>query len=335
MSTLTVFCPLGLSNRLRVLLSGLALAEASGRQFKMLWPITPACAAPFAELYVNPWPVETVTALSVADLPYISGWFGYLPDLLATNESILIIGHSSWLIRPKQFPWHDNLLARCQLLFAELQPTPFIQYGVDSFRQRYFRPTMVGVHLRRGDLLRQRPDTASNTAQAMAAVDDFLNMNPDAGILLCTDDGAVDPNTGRHLRGEDVQKTFQLRYGPRGVWTTPRSLDRRKPVAIQDALIDLYLLRMTDAFVGTKASSFSELVAFDRDMPYFLAAGATPGYKRIERLSRMTGLYAVLSKLSIRQTGKVLPFPALLHCYATAPFRWIRHLIRSLGSGNN
>ncbi|MCX6033078.1 MAG: hypothetical protein NT169_27815 [Chloroflexi bacterium] len=330
MATLTVFCPLGLSNRLRVLLSGLALAEASGREFKMLWPITPTCAAPFTDLFANPWPVQTVDASAVADLPYVSGWFGHLPDLLIVHDPHVVVGHPGWLIRPEQFPGHEPLLACCQALFAELEPMAPIQHAVEEFRQRHFRPTMIGVHLRRGDLLRQRPDAAHNTAQAVAAVDHFLKEYPDAGILLCTDDDAVDPNTGRHARKEGIQETFRLRYGSRVIWTTPRSLDRRTPEAIQDALVDLWLLRATDCFVGTKASSFSELVVFARDSPHLLVAGATPGYRRIERLGRMIGLHAALTALGKQQTGRELPFPALMRHYAGAPYHWMRQTLRRL-----
>ena len=326
--TLAVFCPLGLSNRLRVLLSGMALAEASGRQFRMLWPITPACAAPFAELFENKWPVETVDAMAVADLPYISGWFGLLPDLLTTDEPDLVVGHPGWLIRPGEFPHHDSLMTRCGDLFNELQPVSAVQQRVDVFRQRHFRPTVIGVHLRRGDLLRQRPDAAGNTAEAVAAVDHFLAEYPDAGILFCTDDGAVDPRTGRSSRREGIQETFGFRYGHRVVWTSPRSLDRRAPEAIQDALVDLWLLRTTDCFVGTEGSTFSELVVFAREIPHRLVAGATSTYQQLERLARLTGLYTVLVRLGKQQTGKRLPFPALVRYYVGAPYRWIRRVWR-------
>lgn len=328
--TLTVFCSLGLSNRLRVLLSGLALAEASGRQFTMLWPITPACAAPFADLFANDWPVQTVDASTVAGLPYISGWFGNLPDLLTMPDPHLVVGHPTWLIRPGRFPGHDRLLARSQVLFAELQPVAPIQRAVDEFRQRHFRPTMIGVHLRRGDLLRERPDMANNTSQACVAVDQLLYKAPDAGILLCTDDGAIDPNTGHTRPREGVQEIFRRRYGSRVIWTTPRGLDRRTPQAIQDALVDLWLLRATDLFVGTQSSTFSELVVFARDLPHWLVAGATPGYQRLERLARWSGLYAGLSALGQRQTGSEVPFPVLMHYYGRAPLRWLRKLLRAI-----
>jgi hypothetical protein len=327
--TLTAFCPLGLSNRLRVLLSGLALAEAAGRRFTMLWPITPACAAPFADLFAGDWPVETVDTAALVGLPYVSGWFGILPDMLAARDQRLVIGHPTWLIRPGQFPGHDSLLDRSQALFARLQPVAPIQQAVDEFRQYHFRPAMIGVHLRRGDHLRGRPDAASNTAQACAATDQFLRESPDAGILLCTDDGAVDPTTGRIAPKEGVQEIFRRRYGNRVIWTTPRTLDRRTPQAIQDALVDLWLLRATGLFVGTETSTFSEFVVFGRDIPHLLVAGAAPGYRRLERLARWSGLYAGLSSLGRRKTGRTLPFPELVRYYMRAPQRWLHDLLHS------
>ena len=55
--TLTVVCRYGLCNRLRVLLSGMVLAEATGRSFRVYWPRTPHCHAAFGELFENAWGV--------------------------------------------------------------------------------------------------------------------------------------------------------------------------------------------------------------------------------------------------------------------------------------
>jgi hypothetical protein len=186
---------------------------------------------------------------------------------------------------------------------------------------------MIGVHLRRGDLLHQRPDVASNTAQAIAAVDQFLEKAPDAGVFLCTDDGAVAPNTGRGTPAEGVREAFRLRYGSRVTWTIPRSLDRYTPQAIQDALMDLWLLRTTNPFVGTQASSFSELAVFGRDIPHLLAGGATPGYQRVDRWAQRLGLYALLARHSRRWVEGNVPLPPLLRYYATTPYRWMRRVV--------
>ena len=96
-----------------------------------------------------------------------------------------------------------------------------------------------------------------------------LESTPEAGILLCSDDGALDPWTGQ-VKNEGVREQFTRRYGDRVVSTQPRTLDRKRPEAVQDALIDLLLLRLTDAFIGTRFSTFSELAIFGRSVPRVL-----------------------------------------------------------------
>ena len=53
----------------------------------------------------------------------------------------------------------------------------------------------------------------------------------------------------------------------------PRTLDRAVPMAIQDAVVDLWLLRSTNMFVGTALSGFSDLVYFGNDIPYVQISG--------------------------------------------------------------
>lgn len=325
MTSLTVFCPLGLSNRLQVLLSGLALAEASGRDFKMLWPLTPACAAPFDSLFANLWPVETVTATT--DVSYISGWFGKLPDLLTAPQPDVIIGYPDWLVKPNLYPNHQPLLQRCEILLDHLQPVPAIQETVHSFREAHFRPTMIGVHLRRGDLLQERPDSAANTVSALQATDHLLEQFPRAGILLCSDDGAVNPIRGREPY-EGVHALFRHRYGELVVWTHPRSLNRRIPAAIQDGLVDLWLLRHTDAFVGTHGSAFSGMAVFGRDVPAFFCSGETAKFRRLTHLLQFLRLYQPLQNFGRQRYNRDIPIPVLWHAYTHWPWRLIGRLLK-------
>src|SRR5262249_49803631 len=143
---------------------------------------------------------------------------------------------------------------------------------VEDFRHTHFRPKMIGVHLRRGDIYRYSPEALENTRGAMAQVDAYLREAPDAGILLCTDDGAKDPATMILTPKENVGEKLRRRYGGRVVMTTPRSLARDCPEAIQDALVDLLLLRSTDYIVGTSASSFSAMAHFGRTVPHVSVA---------------------------------------------------------------
>ncbi len=215
-------------------------------------------------------------------------------------------------------------MARCRELFDRLEPVERIRRTVDEIRLNRFRSSMIGVHLRRGDMLRERPDVAGNTDRACAIIDRFLQDTPDAGILLCTDDGAVDPGTARTMRREGLREYFRLRYGERVLMTTPRSYDRRTPEAIQDALADLWLLRATDRFVGTRGSSFSELAVFGRRVPHVLTADATPGYRRFARLAIGTGFYRWLARRGRRELGRALPMPVLVRLYRNRILRRLR-----------
>ncbi|PDV97783.1 hypothetical protein A9Q02_22440 [Candidatus Chloroploca asiatica] len=167
-------------------------------------------------------------------------------------------------------------MQRCAELLQEMQPTKELQARVEAFQDDSFRSRMIGVHLRRGDMHLLYPASAANTLAAMAAVDTYLAQEPEAGILLCTDDGAIHQRTGRPLPSEGVQAKFLARYGERVVFTIPRSLDRRDPAAIQDALVDLWLLRQTDYVVGTIGSSFSGMAVLGRSVPVTLCQSQHP-----------------------------------------------------------
>lgn len=274
--TLTVAASAGLGNRLRVLLSGMALAATTGRRFTMLWPRTEACAASFDELFTNPWPVQEVTWEEVERLPIIPHANRAGLDLL-TMDATAIQGQTyNWLLAPARFPAHQPLMRRCAELLQEMQPVAEIQARVAAFQASSFRSHMIGVHLRRADMHFLYPTSAANTRPAMAAVDAYLAQHPEAGILLCTDDGAIHQGTERAAPTEGVQARFRAQYGDRVVFTAPRSLDRRDPVAIQDAVVDLWLLRQTDCFVGTARSSFSEFAVFGRAVPNTMCQSQHP-----------------------------------------------------------
>ena len=306
--SLTVCCPSGLSNRLRVLVSGLAVAEAAGRVFRMVWPRTPGCVAGFAELFVNEWPVLDVETLDPA---WRMLWFEHMsvrkrPKPISDPLPDLVVCTSWWFVDLRD-PAKAALRERSAELLAQLEPIPAIRNRVAEFRARHFRPTMIGVHLRRGDFVRHRPDRVANTGGALATLDRFLDETPGAGILLCTDDGAADPVTGRGGH-EGVRDIFRARYGERVVHTSPRSLDRRTIEGIQDALVDLLLLRATHAVIGTAGSTFSELAAFGRPVPYEVVVGATSAYRRRERRARLTGAYWLVMWLARLLYGHPMPF---------------------------
>ena len=329
--TLTVWCPSGLANRLRVLVSGLAAAEASDRTFRMIWPRTPACGAGFGELLSNDWPVVDVDEMDPA---WRARWLRSIsarnrPDPLLDPRPDLTIGSSWWLV-PLDDPTRAAERARCAELMAQLEPIPAIRERVSEFRARHCRPTMIGVHLRRGDFVRHRPDQVGNTAAAQTAVDRFLTEAPDAGILLCTDDVSSD-HTGRPFRREGVYDMFLARYGARLAPSPARHLDRHTVEGARDALADLLLLRTTQFVVGTEASTFSRLAIFGRPVPHVLVAGPTPHYRRRLERARRTGTYWLVLALARAVYGEHLAFPLAtrrLHSLMTRLRIRIRGVVR-------
>ena len=312
---LTVYANSGLCNRLKVLLSGSAIAQTTGRRFAMRW-VGHKMPGSFERLFQNEWNVRSDAPLDKRRLIDLTNqpWRTF-PDLTQSQDDWLMVQHCDWLIRPAFFPHHAALQAQCAAFMQELKPIPALQERIDAFRDKNFRPRMIGVHLRRGDFHAFHPDVVNNLAATMETVDRWVDEESDAGILLCTDDGAQNLFSHRKMPYEGVVEQFAQRYGERMVTPQARTLDRRQPEATEDALIELWLLRATDRFVGTLGSSFSELVSFDCDMPSVMTATPTPEYaSQLRRLKRI-GLYGIYSRASRYEYGRVVPYWLLLHRY--------------------
>lgn len=306
----------GLCNRLMVLLSGRAIAEASQRAFSMDWQPTSTCHSAFEDLFQGDWNIRTTHEFDPKqwrDLRLVPP--AKFPDLLQARENVLRIRYHHWLIRPERFAQHVLLESRAQEMLRALQPISSIAARIDAFQAHYFRPTMIGVHLRRGDYNIARADLVANLDDALHAVDHWLDAVPDAGILLCTDDGAPYPGLGQSGPYQGVREKFLERYGARVVSTVPRSLDRSTPESIQDAVQDLWLLRQTQFFVGTTGSSFSALAVFGRDTPALMTAGATLAYQERQRMLKRTGIYYLLRALGRLEFGKDATYWFIVRVY--------------------
>ena len=306
--SLTVGAVAGLTARLRIAISGLAVAEATRRCFCMLWPLTPECAAPFHSLFLNPWNIVEMGQEGVAEVRCLPRFHeAELPTLLASSERNIARRFMSW----HDFPADSSLLARCRTLMNELQPVPSVIEKVERFRLAHHRPEMIGVHLRRGDYVGLRPDKTHNTDKAIEATDAFLDHYPAAGILLCTDEEVT-----KDSRDGEVRRRFASRYGDRLTQTAPSSYDRSNPAAIEDALVDLWLLRGSTAFVGSEYSGFSELAFFGLDMPHRMVGDGSPAWKRLAWLSRLPFFNPLIRRLGRREFGVDHPLPFLIEHFS-------------------
>jgi hypothetical protein len=191
---------------------------------------------------------------------------------------------------------------------------------------------MIGVHLRRGDFHRANRWSVDNTRPALAEVRKFLQTRPEAGIFLSTDDGGVDPVT-KEQRLEGTHAIFQNAFGERVVWTQPRSLDRGDPAAVQDALLDLLLLRTCDFNVGTWNSSFSELAVFGRDAPSVQCRSTGGALGWVDGLGKRLGLWTALNRMARGLTGgRANGIQLLLHV-RNWPRATVARLLRTYAPG--
>lgn len=323
-STLTVVCAGGLANRLRVLCSAWAIADATDRRLRMEWPLTPACSTPWPDLFTDD---PGVVPAPVPDERTQHRGLHQPPDLLTDAPSGARVSAVTWLVDPTRSERHRQVWERCQEHFCSLTPHPVVRDTVDE-TARAFRPTTIGVHLRRGDFVRARPDVVVNTEPALTMVDQLLAEHPEAGVFLATDDGA--PARFSAPPAEGIVERFSDRYGDRLVHRPASTLDRRDPAAGRDALADLLLLRRADVVVGTWGSSFSMLSTFATDHPLHLVSGATERYRRRAAVLRWTGGARLLRWWGRRRLGREADLTLLWDQYVPAPRRWLAHRVRDI-----
>lgn len=327
---LIVGCPAGLANRLRVLTSGLAWQRLTGVQFTMWWPQTAPCSAAFTRLFEPVPEVGGAMEAEVMALPAVGSYlFTPMFDIAAATEPELAFRCSGWLVPPRlpllataagrllpkaPAPFtdmHAKVMAQAAIELGRLRPVETIRLRVEQFATERFRRQMIGVHVRRGDFPAQRPDATPDLKALIRAIQTFLKSMPDAAIFVATDDGAVNPYTGKATGQEGVVERLRAEFGDRIVTAEPSTLDRRDPKAIEDALVDLLLLRRTQAVVGSAASSFSELAVFGRSVPVVYCAGAD----RMKWFWRLTLVEPLVVLWGVLRFGRVAPFPVLVAHY--------------------
>lgn len=325
--TLTVTCLGGLANRLSVLASGVAVAELTDRRFGMIWPTRRhTCGAGFHQLFDSELPVVDVPELSnTSSWIMADGHFQPPPDALLMPDTDVRLGHVGWLIDPRRSDRHAEAMTRAEQVIAELRLAPQLHDRVEAIASG-FGPATVGAHVRRGDFISTRPDVVANLDAVVDAVRERVDTGADT-VFLATDDGAP-PMAFEAGVEQGVRASFRNAFGDRLVETEPRSLDRGSLEAIEDSVVDLWLLRRCREVVGTAASSFSELAVVGRDAPITYCAGAARPHRRIDRLVEDLGLAGPLGRWARRRYGIDVPAVAVTRRLITSPKRVFRRIGR-------
>ena len=109
----------------------------------------------------------------------------------------------------------------------------------------------IGIHIRRKD--NENSIIYSPTYLFVNRINEELKVNPQTKFYLATDD-------------PEEESLFVNEFGERIIVYKKRSLDRNTPIAIQDALIDLYNLSRCKLILGSYYSSFSDVAALWGDV---------------------------------------------------------------------
>ncbi len=235
----------GLCNRLRVLISASYLAERYGRELVLCWRPSDACGARFADLFTNA--MTETEALPEHPPAHTGSSPAVLERAIASPEPVVCVSECHWLVA-------DVEKRKSVPHFLALRPIEAVTQAVNAVAAR-FRGRAIGVHVRRGDFGEHLSSCHNLQLPPLERYFAYLD-NWRRTIFLATDGG------------EEVVQRFRDRYGDRLVIHPQRGQGRSSPQAIQEALVDVYLLQRCQAVVGTRFSSFSRLAWCIRGTPF-------------------------------------------------------------------
>jgi hypothetical protein len=170
-----------------------------------------------------------------------------LARAIESPEPVVCVSECHWLVADKD-------QRKCISHFIALHPIDTVTQAVDEIAAK-FRGRIVGVHVRRGDFAGQLLRNHNLKLPALGRY--FAYLDKWRGTIFLATDG-----------GDEVVGRFRDRYGDRLLIYPRRCPGRNTPQAVQEALVDVYLLQRCQAIIGTRYSSFSELAWCITKTPY-------------------------------------------------------------------
>lgn len=249
--TLVVFPIGGLANRLRAAASGWLLARACGRSFHLNWTPGPYCGAVWSDLFQNPFPAASVdpAALRADKRLYHDDERALLPENTVRaicDDPRPVIGIQT--NQPFRPPGCADFRAARGAFYRSLEPVAAVENELRRFTGEADVREMVGVHIRRGDLISDKglnPYSISPIGDFIKSCRKELAARRPRGFFLATDS----PRDERRLRREFGASVFS-RSG--------RVMDWDSVAGVRDALIDWLLLSRTQFVIRSYYSSFSK-----------------------------------------------------------------------------
>jgi hypothetical protein len=282
----------GLANRLRALAGYQAMSHFLKVPFYMRWVPDDSCDADFVQLFDSS-DIKTLTP----------GEWNFLKE----DGEISIFQSYNWFDKIWKTHMEDKVswpdFARHAVRFlGNLSPKTHIAKKIEDFSELHHIHNAVGIHIRHTDNLSAykfwidksaefNPEYISKLDGFKRFIENRITSEPASKILLATDNKKIERNF-KELYGNNLI-TFRKRYKNGRPKLSLRDLKftvRGRTTAIEDALIEMFLLSKCRAILGTYYSSFSKFSAILGNTEYFEVRGAD--YARnefIESIKQFTG----------------------------------------------
>lgn len=240
----------GLCNRMRVIVGAVELAKQMHRQLVVIWTQDATLNAKFSDLF-EPIPYKVIEcSLDSWRYKVLYHWYKDIKHSMILDDE--------WIsnnARGKEYDvWRDKI--ECRNLFLQTNLDILLDGDYSIFRVQTSvieelnnvecDENTIGLHIRRTDNV--KAIECSPTSLFIEKVEEELRYNPTMKFYLATDDA-------------EEEKAFISRFGERILIYHKHSLDRNNPIAIKDALVDLYNLSHCKKIYGSYWSSFSDTAA--------------------------------------------------------------------------
>jgi hypothetical protein len=240
-----------LCNRLRAIDSAIALTAKHELKLHVIWEMNWECNCKFSDLFIVPRELSEIKS-------------GYILNILNRIAPLLFSHFNNYFLdqngiekltdRRKFFDKissynnvyinsHSGFYRRASFSsFSSLNPRASIQDIIKSYRVR----NMIGVHVRRTDNMNSI--SYSPIEKFIEHMNNEIRRDNNAKFFLATDDLSVET---------ELREIFPDKI----ITHSKKSLDRNNPLAIQNAVIDLYCLANCRKLIGSYWSSFSYTAA--------------------------------------------------------------------------
>ncbi|MEO1350765.1 MAG: hypothetical protein AAFW84_18470 [Cyanobacteria bacterium J06635_15] len=240
----------GLCNRLRSLVSVLALGRELQQDIHLIWNLDGSLNCPFDELFIVPQKIVRLNQrgrIRKRLAPLFRSFYRY--DWVLNPETLRHLKAENYDFRQlkdyrKVYLQTDFGCFRANLDYSELKLHPMHQQKLGQYAELFARANVVGVHIRRGDNLDARQH--SPLKEFIKQIKIEIAQDQNVCFFVATDD-------------PDIENTLKENF-PKQVFIHPKqSRLRSQRQGIYDALIDLYGLASCRKVIGSYYSSFTDV----------------------------------------------------------------------------